>query len=107
MGLPVTSAKRRRKKKSFPWPPPDTRTPNPVKDGRRLRRDGEPHQIELELEGPDRALRGDERVSCCDCGLIHFYTYEIYTHPPDNERWFLNRRAYRLPFGKRSTRKKK
>ena len=59
-------------------------------------RSGEPRRVVLGLFEGDGAFRGDELISCCDCGLDHFTTYELFT---EKRSLVLQVRAYRL--GKR------
>ena len=59
-------------------------------------RSGEPRKIALGLWEGDHAFHGEELISCCDCGLDHFVTYELFT---EKRSLVLQVRAYRL--GKR------
>lgn len=86
----------RKKKKSSPTLQKLVPAPEPLidKNGTQTHRNGEPHQIFLQRWENDWSLRGAERCCCCDCGLEHFYVYEIYKMGDDS--WWLNKRPYRL-----------
>lgn len=55
---------------------------------------GQPGLVRLRRYGGDRSLRGHERQKCCDCGLLHLMTYEVFLGP--DKKFYLNSRAYRL-----------
>jgi hypothetical protein len=72
--------------------------------------EGEPTIISLKRFARDRTLRGRLWNTCCDCGLTHLWTFEVFPDPEDRQYWWLNKRAYRptealVP--KRKTKKRK
>lgn len=57
--------------------------------------DDEPNVIPLRRFKYDKALRASVISSCCDCNLVHTFTYELY-RDADGQFW-LNMRAIRHP----------
>lgn len=55
--------------------------------------DGEPTFISLTLFRGDGALRGRVFVKCCECGLEHLVTYEIFRDRKG--QYWMARRGYR------------
>lgn len=60
-------------------------------------RDGEPDLVVLERYDGDRTLRGNKLTYCCDCGLGHVFSYEIFKVTGSGEQYAMNIRAFRLP----------
>ena len=42
----------------------------------------------------DKSMRASIETVCCDCGLVHHYTFEAFKAKDDN--WYLAKRAYRM-----------
>ena len=82
------------KKKRAWWRLPKTFKGNPEVDGLRVRCDGEPRFVQLTKHLNDRTLSAFEYVACCDCGLTHFYTYNV-VHV--KSRWHIIIRVFRTP----------
>lgn len=60
-------------------------------------RDGEPAYVEMvrwEDEPAEGVVRGQQLVTCCDCGLRHLHAYEIFR--ANSGRWWLVVRSYRV-----------
>ena len=55
--------------------------------------DGEPISVYLTKYTNDSCLHAQHWQHCCDCGLRHLITYEVYRDRVG--RYFLNTRAYR------------
>jgi hypothetical protein len=70
---------KKKPKRSIRWPGPTTK---PLYEGNtRIIRDGEPRPLRLERFPNDVSLRGDVWIACCDCGLRHLNTFEVYKDP--------------------------
>ena len=82
-------------KKREQWKLPKTFEEAPVVVGNIQRHDGEPRHYALVKHENDSSLRADAFVSCCDCGLTHHYTYNVFKEPRGT--WYLQIRAYRSP----------
>lgn len=65
-----------------------------TKHGRVQMHDGKPGFLRLQREEGENLLRADERVVCCDCGLDHLFSYEVYQQ--NDGKFFLVVRAYRI-----------
>jgi hypothetical protein len=74
----------------LPEPLPIERT----KDGNRHMHNGQPAFFIMEREAGEDMLRADQRVVCCDCGLDHLMSYEVFRTPKG--RYVLAVRAYRV-----------
>jgi hypothetical protein len=84
----------KKKAKKLPaWPGPKTK-PLYRKTGNRVMREGEPHVFELSNFNNDRTLRAEEFEYCCDCGLRHFKTYEVFRNV---DGFYLVSRTWRDP----------
>jgi hypothetical protein len=81
------------------WKLPKAFKPDKRKKGFKLRHDGEPRFVSLLKYINDRTLRGQEWISCCDCGLIHLHTYNVIRTP--DGLWHLIVRAFRAPNNKK------
>lgn len=62
-------------------------------------REGEPALLELRRFHGDEGLRGQQQETCCDCGMVHLFTYEI-VRDDKSGAVFIQKRAYRLKDGK-------
>ena len=56
--------------------------------------DGDAMVISLNRQRNDRAVRGVEFCTCCDCGLTHLLCYEVFRGSDGD--YFLTKRAYRI-----------
>lgn len=63
------------------------------KTGAVVVRPGEPTSLLLERFHDDKSLRSWNFETCCDCGLSHLTSYEVFTDPVGN--WWLNTRSFR------------
>ena len=68
-------------------------TPKKKIKGVEVNNDGTPTYINLTRWGYDRALRGALWNKCCDCGLEHLLTFEVFKDGDGS--FFLVKRAYR------------
>ena len=75
------------KRERIDWPPKDKNDTHPFSEG-------QPGLVELKRFDGDRTLRGVERTKCCDCGLLHLFTFEVFRGL--DKKFYLNSRAYRL-----------
>lgn len=41
----------------------------------------------------DKSMRAKIEIVCCDCGLVHLYTFEVFKASDKN--WYIAKRAYR------------
>lgn len=67
-----------------------------TKEGKKKGRsshDAEPYPIKLNHYENDRTLRGYSRTVCCDCGLEHFETFEVF-EAAKGHFWMMHR-SYR------------
>lgn len=81
-------------KKREQWRLPKTFKVDPVVDGLQQRHDGEPRFFELVKHLDDTTLSAFEHIKCCNCGLKHLHTYNVFKAP--SGRWFLVVRPYRI-----------
>ena len=84
-------------KKREQWRLPKAYREEPIVDGKIVRTNGEPRLIRMVKHENDTSLVADTFIACCDCSLVHHYTYNVFK-APDGE-WVLLTRAYRLPTG--------
>lgn len=84
------------------WGLPKTFKPSKNKNGFIIRHDGEPRFYELTKHANDKSLTADSLVKCCDCGLVHHYTYNVFAvkQKGKKSRWYIGLRAYRIEDGK-------
>lgn len=61
-------------------------------------RSGEPAWIPLDLWQGDSYPRGWQKITCCDCGLKHLFSFKLV--PADDGTWGLIFRGYRIEDGK-------
>lgn len=73
------------------WPP----SPYKGQSGSDQIIDGEPVYIKLVRFPHESVARGQIVGTCCDCGLRHLHTYEVYYDPSDKGWWIVNR-DYRI-----------
>ena len=79
------------------WKLPKIFKVSKIKKGFRQRHDGEPQILELVKYANDRTLSITETCKCCDCGLIHLYTYNVLrVKIKKKDKWYLIKRAYRV-----------
>ena len=82
-------------KKREKWRLPKTFKVAKKKKGTIQRQDGEPVFLTLKKHENDRTLTTNETIKCCDCGLAHSQSYNVFKTPDD--AWYLVVRSYRLP----------
>ena len=83
------------KRKREKWLLPKTFKTKRSKKGRHQRQDGEPIIHELVRHANDRTLTADTASECCDCGLTHTRTYNVFR--VSSGKWYLIERVYRVP----------
>ena len=67
--------------------------------------DGQPTLIKLNrLHLNDKSIRGETLTECCDCGLVHLYSYEVICV---NGEFHLLKRAHRIKDGREPQRTRK
>jgi len=77
------------------WRLPKVFKPAKIKKGRHQRHDGEPVIHRLVRHANDKTLTADTTSECCDCGLTHTRTYNIFR--VSSNKWYLVERVYRVP----------
>jgi hypothetical protein len=82
-----------KKPKLLPWSPPEEKENR--RYGRVRRQEGEPMFLRLRKFQNDRAIRAVETAACCDCGLMHQFTYEVFREQQTGHFWLVTR-AYRM-----------
>lgn len=74
----------------YPWlPRPENQKP------RSPMISGEPFHLRLRSFLSDKSMRTGAATVCCDCGLVHFETFEVFKDPKKPE-WWLVCRSYRM-----------
>lgn len=55
-------------------------TPYEWAEGKKAKKfvNGQPQHLRLLSYENDRALKTSETVGCCDCGMVHLETYEVF-----------------------------
>lgn len=54
---------------------------------------GEPAIPRLYAYANDKSMRCEMELVCCDCGLVHLYTFEVFR--ASDKKWYLAKRSYR------------
>ena len=70
----------------------------PASGGGKKNLEGEPTLIVLRRFSNDKTLRGRIITGCCNCGLEHLLTFEVFPEPDQRhqDRWWLTKRSYRI-----------
>jgi len=74
------------------WPPKPRK--NLLQQQIRTNYEGQPTLMPLHRYNHDRSLRGQMVNACCDCGLTHLLTFEVFQVSAG--RFYMNKRAFRL-----------
>ena len=97
----MSRPKKPRAKRHVPcWPVKIT----PDAAGKRPMVDGETVWLRVRRFSGDAAARANAYVACCDCGLKHLHSFELFEHP--RHGLILSMRSYRLNQGGPETRRK-